>query len=641
MGHIVTVNRGHSTFEKLGSLRWDAVAVGVLVLAAALYSYQTNPYYLAAENSGVHGSRPPDRIEGDVLLLIPDSPAANARAVSELDCTYGWFNALWQQTGSFGTALTRNLSPELLAGRHTVIIPEQVARALPETGRNALHEFARNGGNLVVELPTSGWGPVAGFDSVSEGDQPAELISIEAPKGSPYRKLEGLPLFGDHSGVRLHEETETLAKTDTGPALTVRQTGDGAVFASFVNIGCTVTVLQQGLTDPKSQSISIGADRQFQPTAARSVEFQRQHPAVPSADLLESFIVEKLRDQTPFGTLWKYPPDKKGLVSVTHPVHRPADTPALHAYREWTRSQDFAGTPMVTLGSVLSDSGISGARQSEQPVGLIWPRAEKDVEPAPFRFGPATLYEYERTLTRQLDKLENTIGSSAVRFTRTQNTLWQSSWGATFQSLAGADVSLDTSFGGLQKNRYGYLFGTSYPYYPIDRGGLPFPLLELPFTFHGPNIRPESIATFATDSAKKYHEPVVISAPANMMARTPSANRLEALQVAVERAKKLNLWKVDLRAFQTFLTDRRQSVLTSQWSPEKRRLELSVDLASPKGPVPGIVVPERVDEEPVESVRRLVDEKWVAIQPSKHMSISRDRVVFELPPGEHSVRITY
>ena len=96
----------------LRALKWDLLALTALLIVVAFYHGVDRPYLRLAEESRLEGSRPPDRSEGDVLLLLPDAPAAAATQLSELDCSYGWFNALWQHYGSFASAMTRHLSPE-------------------------------------------------------------------------------------------------------------------------------------------------------------------------------------------------------------------------------------------------------------------------------------------------------------------------------------------------------------------------------------------------------------------------------------------------------------------------------------------------------------------------------------------------
>ena len=99
------------------TLRWDLLALCVLLAGMGLYSLMSSSYVQLAKQESVDGSRPPDRTEGDILLLLPDAPSAEAKTFDEVDCSYGWFNALWQEYGSFASALTRNLSPEILAAR--------------------------------------------------------------------------------------------------------------------------------------------------------------------------------------------------------------------------------------------------------------------------------------------------------------------------------------------------------------------------------------------------------------------------------------------------------------------------------------------------------------------------------------------
>src|SRR5690554_6414836 len=76
----------------LGALKWDLVLLGLIVLGVGLVVALEHPHFEPATSEKTTGSRPPDRIEGDVLLLLPDSPAAAAHDLGELDCSYGWYN---------------------------------------------------------------------------------------------------------------------------------------------------------------------------------------------------------------------------------------------------------------------------------------------------------------------------------------------------------------------------------------------------------------------------------------------------------------------------------------------------------------------------------------------------------------------
>ena len=83
------------------ALRWDVGIIGIVAISVLLYRVIQDPFFQPASSPTSEGSRPPDRTEGDILLLLPDSPSADATSFEELDCSYGWFNSLWQEYGIF------------------------------------------------------------------------------------------------------------------------------------------------------------------------------------------------------------------------------------------------------------------------------------------------------------------------------------------------------------------------------------------------------------------------------------------------------------------------------------------------------------------------------------------------------------
>ncbi|MFB6350890.1 MAG: hypothetical protein ABEN55_12715, partial [Bradymonadaceae bacterium] len=174
-------------------LKWDILLLGILVAGMVGYSAVREPYVREASEARTDGSRPPDRTEGDVLLLLPDAPAARAEQFESLDCSYGWYNSLWQHFGSFATSLSRNLSPEFLAGRNVVIV-----REMPSTGISALASFARDGGQVVLEQPGDGWERLTGISTTGKVRPAQQITSVEGlgVHGRMRTHLPDVPLAG-------------------------------------------------------------------------------------------------------------------------------------------------------------------------------------------------------------------------------------------------------------------------------------------------------------------------------------------------------------------------------------------------------------------------------------------------------------
>ena len=122
-------------------------------------------------------------------------------------------------------------------------------------------------------------------------------------------------------------------------------------------------------------------------------------------------------------------------------------------------------------------------------IGLHWVRgtadyAMRETWPLP-KLGP---FLREITLPGQTARLRLALaaggaggaGEAAVRHCRLHYLLWDGHWARTFAQLAAAGYELDSSYG-PDFHCKGYLFGTAYPFHPLDGNGRPYALFELPY----------------------------------------------------------------------------------------------------------------------------------------------------------------
>lgn len=627
------------------SLRFDFIFLGILILGVALYTFLSEPYNQEADEITSPGSRPPDRTEGDVLLLLPDVPSAHALSFSELDCSYGWFNALWQEYGSFASAMTRNLSPEILAGRSVVIVPRRVAEVMPSTGVRALATFVQEGGQVIIEQPNKGWEQVTGL-SPPKKTRKAQRISSTDGLGvhGPMRKhLPKVPLIGNLQITPRQDawpNGPTLVEIDGHPGIMQRQLGEGYVFTLLFDMGCTTTGLQQGLP---TQGMRFGG-AQLSPTSTRMADESLARARVPFSDLLERAIFERLSLKRPIPRLWSYPGKHAGALVVSHPT--PYNTRAALGYAEWSRKQGGVSTVFAATDR-LDATQIKLLDESSAHLGLLWVRGisrPQIVEP----IGIGSLEPLRRELSlyeqfEQFHALTKASGTPVV-IARAEHGMWDADFDTTFKIMANAQVRMDNSFGPSEPDQHGYLFGTGFPFYPIDDRGLPLPLLELPNLFYEASLTRDLLDQFLTNSRSFFHQVITISISSHAMRTRPSAGALLGLRDAHTLATEHNHWVATQRELLEFNYARRQSVLTSQWSERNRRLTLSVNLLEtkpqmiPQGAVPGVAVPRTWGGEEIEKV--VVNDTELPLKLLATSGPSTERII-ELPKGRHSISVYY
>ncbi len=628
-------------------LKWDMLLIGVLIVATLGYAAVREPYVGKATEERTEGSRPPDRTEGDVLLLLPDSPAAPADTFQELDCSYGWFNGLWQRFGSFATALARNLSPEFLAGRNVVIVPRRVARDMPSNGISALASFARDGGQVVLEQPGDGWERLTGVSTSGESRPARHISSVEGlgVHGRSRAHLPEVPLAGTlrpSPPLDPWPEGAALLDVDGQPGLTANELGDGIVYTFLFEFGCTITGIQQGQPREKMRFVPDGPPS-LQPTAERVASEELLTADVPYADLLEQALFRRLAEQRPLPRLWPYPGSHAGAVLTVHPTAEQL-RPAL-GYLDYARRQEARSTLLVAEDRITStELGI--VDQTGAELGMLWVRGV-DRAPALETVGVGALRPYARELSLKAQKrrFETRLdGSNEVRLVRTEQATHFDDWSRTFAQLAAADFRVDVSFGPARSEQHGYLFGTGFPFYPVDNRGLPFPILEQPFVLEGPNLDRERLRQLLDDSRDYYHQSLAVSLPSEAMRQTPSPGILLAYRDLFDLADRYDHWVTPVGDFADFLSARRRSVLTSQWDPDERRLTISVNLLGVRvpsledGAFPGVAVPRAFKEAEIERI--VVDEEPFPIR-KLTASGSGFEQILELPPGRHTVSVYY
>jgi len=628
-------------------LKWDLLLVGLLAVGYGGYSILQEPYQREAEEVATDGARPPEQTEGDVVLLLPDAPAATATEFEELDCSYGWYSALWQHYGSIATALSRNLSPEFLAGRSVVIVPRRVAREMPSNGITALASFARDGGQVVLEQPGEGWERLTGV-SASDDVRPARAITSVDGMGVHGRlrnHLPDVPLSGTLTPAPAMDpwpEGPARLDVDSQPGLVTRRLEQGLVHTFLFEFSCTLTALQQGLPQ-EGMAFADDSDRELVPTSRRVADESMHTADVPYADLLELAFFQQLSEFRPLPRLWPYPGSHAGALAVAHPSA--GDLRPTLGFLDHAQNSDVPPTAFVASDRA-SEPGLGAARETGAEIGLHWIRGlERPRVNEAVGIGAFQPIARELNLRRQAEQLERRLPEGdGVRLVRNEGATHSRHWARTFRRMAAADLRVDVSYGPSGSDQHGYLFGTGFPFYPVDKQGLPLPVLELPFVLNASNLTRDRLRTTLSSSRNFYHQAITLNIPGDAMRTDPSAGLLLAYRDAFELAASHDHWKTSVGDFADFLSARRRSVLTSQWDPESRRLTVSVNLIGVRvdslesGAFPGIAVPRTHDQDEIDRI--VVDDENYPLEELGSTGTGFERIV-ELTPGRHTVSVFY
>lgn len=629
------------------SLKWDFLILAILGSMAFVYGLLQQPRLERAESPQTTGSRPPDRTEGDVLLLLPSSPAAVATSFETLDCGYSWYNALWHHFGTFATATLDELSPQLLVGRAAVIVPARVATELNSAGRNSLERFAREGGQLVLELPREGWEQITGISTTGEVRQARQLTAVEGVQfhGPMRDHLLDVPLSGRLLPTLRLEPRPTgpvVFDVEDQPGMLVQPLGAGRVHILLFDFACSLSAMHQGRP---TRDLEFGppSSPRWIPTSARVAHERLLEAHVPYADLLQKVVLTTLNEIRPIPRLWPFPGTYRGALMTIHSAETMPR--AALGYADWARANEGSSTIFAAADRFNSHHGAI-AKEIGAEIGLVWVIGE-DREPMTesVGFGALEPWARELSLPRQKAGLERTLGKSrSLRLARTESALWENDWSSTFRTLAAAGIRVDASFGPSEASQFGYLFGTGLPFYPLDERGLPLPILEAPFVLNSASISVPRLQRMLANSDAAFHQSLIVSLPADAMARQPAAGTLIGLRNLQDLGRRYNHWLTTLGDFTDFSAVRRQSVLTSQWQPQQSRLIVSVNLigvrlmSASEGALPSVAIPAKFEGREIERV--VMDGESLPLSSLPHSGTGDERLV-ALEPGRHVFSVFY
>ncbi|MEM1349302.1 MAG: hypothetical protein AAGI01_12145, partial [Myxococcota bacterium] len=365
---------------------------------------------------------------------------------------------------------------------------------------------------------------------------------------------------------------------------------------------------------------------------------------VPYADLLERALFQRFSVQRPLPRLWSFPGTRAGALVLTHAT--PEQTRAALGYADFGRKRGGSATVFVAADR-LNPTQATLLHQSRADIAVLWVRGHK--RPAITRsvgIGALEPFSQELTLAEQRELLLEALPSKLEepQVVRTEGSVWALDWSTTFEHLNHARFKLDSSFGPSADEEFGYLFGTGFPYYPLDRRGLPMPLLEAPYVLHEGSLTRERLRSFLGNSQAYFHQSLTVSLPAHTMRTSPSAGALLALREAHELAAQHEHWVASLEELLAFLSARRKSVLTSQWSEMTRRLTISVNLLGApsrtvdQGVFPGVSFPRTWQGEDVDRV--VLDGTPFPTRKLRTTGPSLDYLI-DVGPGRHTLSVYY
>ena len=419
-----------------------------------------------------------------------EAEAQSPPPFSQRDWGLAWTNTIHQEIGPCRVLDAAKLGQEPL-DRYGLLVVTRGARGQLDAAAVArLEAWVAAGGGLIAELPGPELAALTGLrGDLAPGKAQAWRPFIADPAFlAPREGLDRLPLW-----TRLPESgsvpsgSAVLGTLAGRPAVLSCPHGDGVVVTVLCDFGLFLVATQQGRPEEDYTVVNrypeyLAPDLK---TADLMADGAYRDNDVPLADLLERALVAHVRARVFVPALAYWPDGAPGVYLMTH------DDEARGAKAQWMPDDETARGVPSTVYYIPTDQltwpgpdrdSVAKVAADGHAVGLHWVRGHGDYALRRLvglpKLGP---FMREIVLPEQAARVAGATPSGApVRHTRIHYLLWDTRWARPFAQLAAAGIELDSSYG-PDFHCKGYLFGTAYPFHPLDENGLPFALWELPY----------------------------------------------------------------------------------------------------------------------------------------------------------------
>jgi len=639
------------------------VVLTVVALLVGLGAWvRSNPIQLDPVDEPVARAEADEGVtESDVLVVLPE--VAEATSLGDFTFDHAWLNAVEQEIGQVRMVRTTEVSRAVLDPCDQVIIPRAAAAQLDPTQTQFVRNWIEDGGVLLLEQPEGPWQSLTGqsFTGARTRDT-RRLTSFDgaASRGEIREDILETPLrtttlVYNPPTLARGRDYQVLLEVDGQPGVVHRAIGRGHLILVLLDVGRFLTLSQQGrpeadLTAPRPAESN--APDGWTTSEALVLDPAFRTGLVPWADLFERNLLYLMDAWQPVGRLWMYPGSHRGALLVTHSDDGFGQR--VEYMTTWEHDREERSTIFAAAGS-MTPEGLARLARLGADVQLGWvPAVDPTVPQRTWGLRAFQPITRAMTLAEQRAALNNDLRPyGPTRAVRITDGLWPTDWLAPWRIFDGNGVELSTSLGPVDPSRsdgeasVGYLFGTGYPFRPIDTNGERFDVYELPTVLldAAPGYDVARTRRMIFDSAEAYHTVLTGDWRPDTMVRRPSFDALEGWRAAFELARSQELWVTTVHAWADFVARRSESRVRSSFSREERRLAIEARVVGPtEGDedaimlTPGVAFPTRFDGRPVE--RLIVD--GFATDPGT-LAQTGDRVLHILPlePGEHRIQVFY
>ncbi|TVR02527.1 MAG: hypothetical protein EA398_07280 [Deltaproteobacteria bacterium] len=650
----MSLHARRSTFREL---RVEILTSLVILLVLGGLQFRDRPVIRSPQPDAAARAPGPDHGTGDVAIVLPSE--AHANSLEQLTFDQAWLNAVESEIGTASTIPALALRGDRLQEHGWIIVPRKAGAELDASQIQALDQWTRRGGVLLLEQPEGPWGDLIGihpagtglrttrrftaFDgAISRGDIREDILQM------PLRTTLA-PFQPPH--LARGRDYRVLLEVDGLPGVVAIPRDDGLILLILFHHARAATVTRQGLPDnsfllPARDADDVPLWTRARDSVADEALLQNH---IPFVDLLERNLLYLADSHRPVGRIWQYPGQRRGALIATHSE---GGIGARAEYlAEWERRNEVRASYFVRHGSLDHAALIRmGRRGADLHVELV-PSVHPGAPQHRWQLGRFSPIRRPMNLQAQLDLLRDDLHPyGPPRASRVADSLRPVGYFDLWRFVQATGLHVDSTLGPAphpDEEAWGYLFGTGRPFRPIDQSGNRFQVLALPHqaTDISAGYTLGRLRRLTVDAAEKYHATIVVDWRANTMIDRPDWDVIEGWRNIFSLAESQDLWVTTMSEYLDFLDMRRRSSASSSFDPASRTLTIRARTAGPErydGDVaqisPSISFPVRHEGRPVDTVTL----NGMEIS-SADLTMTGDRILFLLPvpPGDHEIRITW
>ncbi|MEK7273983.1 MAG: hypothetical protein AAB296_04835 [Candidatus Desantisbacteria bacterium] len=426
--------------------------MGILMLVN--YLILSPPRYPLKNVNGSRSSCLFEDYDSNILLLM---------AETKNDWSYAWVN-FWQKEVGFFTIkdISDDLNIDIQANQIICVSRSAVDRA--EYLIDVLKDFVSVGGILVIECPSDRWQELTMIEIADNEINCSRITTIDLNMPD-IEILKGMPLNTKRLKARIGQNVSILMKMDDEPVICEARFGKGKIVSILFDYSLQSVSMKQGYKVKKKWMRGIDGIK----TPDMVMDKSLLNNIYPYADIMDRFLMRVVERETVIPRWWYYPKTYQATLIMSHDEDYFDDKSC--PLVEYEAENNIYSTFFLMPDSTISPNLIK--RMTD--IGVHWNRFKISVDKEGIHQNKLADLKKQLISLKQMSSENRDILSSRIH-----HLAWDKDYVRCFKVLKDNGIKIDSSYGPLRGNK-GYLYGTGFPFYPLDEHGRIIEMFEIPF----------------------------------------------------------------------------------------------------------------------------------------------------------------